>query len=59
MEREAKLLALVALELEAPALGEVNRQIVALGGDPIPPREPWLTQATAEVSRRRKQKEDE
>lgn len=39
-----------ALQLESPGLGALNRAIVQAGGEPIPPREPWLGEATAELA---------
>lgn len=46
-------LVLRALELESSALGEANRKLADLGGRPLAPREPWLSQARAELEGKR------
>jgi hypothetical protein len=56
VDRETALV-LLALELESPQIGAVNRRIVALGGQPLPPREPWLTEAREMVANPRKEDE--
>jgi hypothetical protein len=38
-------LILEALRLESASLAEINRQIIAAGGEPIPPRPEYLKQA--------------
>jgi CheY-like chemotaxis protein len=40
-----KELILEALRLESPVLGEINRWVIANGGEPIPPRQKHLEQA--------------
>jgi hypothetical protein len=46
-----KQLVLEALRLESPTLAEINRRIIAAGGEPIPPHPELLAQVRAQARR--------